>query len=403
MHFYLRFLAALGGLMCELASAKTVEIEQIATLPIPHPAFVKFLSDGPEGHPEILVSSFSMFGGTRVSSVHLAALSDRSVSSDDIRVVNDSLIWPNEISEVPESVSGPNHVAVATGFLVPGRSTGAVALLDLTTGETIEVTTPKKGWFYHRTVFHDMNGDGRLDIVTARAQKSILGGRNGELLWLEQPVNHLEQPWEEHFIGNGPDVYFRLIDIDQDGSQEIIAAEFFEKKLTVFWRDGAAWSRRTIDDTIGAAFDLDFSDLNGDGHTDMVVTNHEGGDRGAIYAFQIPAKFKTATWHRKTLLSGIKTELMGINQASPGTPIIWQQSHGKPHILVAGDGSTKAHWLVPRSEFIDDWSYEAKVLIDTNSTIGSMALGDVNSDGIKELFVPAYDKNQLLIFKLVNR
>ena len=49
MHFYLRFLAALGWLTCELASAKTVEIKKIATLPIPHPAFVKFLSDGPDG------------------------------------------------------------------------------------------------------------------------------------------------------------------------------------------------------------------------------------------------------------------------------------------------------------------------------------------------------------------
>jgi hypothetical protein len=31
------------------------------------------------------------------------------------------------------------------------------------------ITQEKKGWFYHRALLHDVNGDGTMDIVTSRA------------------------------------------------------------------------------------------------------------------------------------------------------------------------------------------------------------------------------------------
>ncbi len=31
------------------------------------------------------------------------------------------------------------------------------------------ITVEKKGWFYHRALLFDVNGDGSMDIVTARA------------------------------------------------------------------------------------------------------------------------------------------------------------------------------------------------------------------------------------------
>ena len=46
-----------------------------------------------------------------------------------------------------------------------------------------------KVWFYHKTFVIDMNGDGRMDILTARSK--ITSGAlpplkaEGELLWLE--------------------------------------------------------------------------------------------------------------------------------------------------------------------------------------------------------------------------
>lgn len=394
-------LTVLGALCANGVHAAPQKAALLTTMQIPNPAFVKFLTTGPTAHPELIVSSFSMLSGTRISRVNLTKLGDQPIASEDITVMNQNLIWPNEITPVPESILGPDYVAVSTGFLVPGRSTGAVALVQLSTGEALELTTPKKGWFYHRTYFEDMNGDGRLDIVTARGTKPIMSDGQGELVWLEQPSKNPTDTWSEHLIANGPDVYFRLLDLDHDGHKEIVAAEFFSKKLSLHWREGKNWTSRTIDDSLGAAFDLAPSDLNGDGHLDLVVTNHEGKDQGAVYAYEIPSNFKEAPWPRHTLLSGIRTELRGINQASPGSPLIWNQRQGKPHILAAGDGSTKVHWLVPRSEAATDWTYEEHILLDTDSTIGSMSLGDAHDDGSVDLFVPAYDRSQIHVLRMV--
>ena len=49
-----------------------------------------------------------------------------------------------------------------------------------------------------------MNGDGLLDIVTARAKKPIFGASKGELIWLEQPSSgEVLTYWKEHLITEG--------------------------------------------------------------------------------------------------------------------------------------------------------------------------------------------------------
>ena len=51
----------------------------------------------------------------------------------------------------------------------------------------------------------DMNGDGLLDVLTARATKPIVGTQSGEMLWLEQPASNplSGDAWTEHVISSG--------------------------------------------------------------------------------------------------------------------------------------------------------------------------------------------------------
>ena len=58
------------------------------------------------------------------------------------------------------------------------------------------------------------------------------------------------------------------------------------------------------------------------------------------------------------------------------------------------------HLLIAKSEDSSDWKYEEKILLDTSSTIGTIAFDDVDDDGSLELFVPAYDDSLVHIFKL---
>ncbi len=388
------------------AAAKFAMPRLLGKLEVSKPAFLSLEETGSSGGKSLIVSSFNPFGGDRITVVedvgsHMA--NPGGATFVDMGAVR----WPNETRMVPgEMLSGGADgelLAVAGGFLVPGKSTGAITLVGMASKRQFKITHDKKGWFYHRVEFVDMNGDGRLDVLTARATKPIIGASKGELVWLEHPADDaLAGAWKEHVLAEGPDVHFRLADLDGDGSAEIVATEFFSKRLSLWWREGGRWEGRIIDDALGSAFDVQVVDLNRDGNFDLLVTNHEADAAAAVFAYVVPKDLRGGPFERHTLLQGIETRQGGIRQASPGAAVAFQPyskvSAGKPFILVNGDGSQRAHLLVPRSQDKGDWSYEERILLDAKATVGMSAVGDVDGDGWTEIFVPAYDKNEIHTF-----
>jgi hypothetical protein len=382
-------------------SADTPQL--LGKIPVKSPAFLSLIDGVTPGTKDLMISSFGISGDDKILSVSL--LPDQLSQASELKAtkITDQLTWPNSIAVVPDEIAGPNLFVVGTGFLVPGRTTGEIAIVDQISGKSHRMTTPKKDWFYHKIEWVDINRDGRLDMIAARAKKSMFGPGVGELLWLEQPsLDALANPWQEHVIAQGPDVHFVSLDLNSDGHKEIVAAEFFSKKLSVHWQSSdLVWHSRVIDASLGNAFDVLAEDINLDGRKDLVVTNHQGDSSASVYAYEVPSDFTRSAWTKHTLLTGIKTEVPSINAASPGSPLIWHQKPGqKPHILVAGDGSAKVHWLVPNSADQDGWDYDSRVLLKTSSTIGSMAIGDVDGDGSMELFVPAYDENFVYVLRM---
>eukprot|EP01102_Stenamoeba_stenopodia_P003702 TRINITY_DN1385_c0_g1_i1.p2 TRINITY_DN1385_c0_g1~~TRINITY_DN1385_c0_g1_i1.p2 ORF type:complete len:228 (+),score=39.95 TRINITY_DN1385_c0_g1_i1:111-794(+) len=90
--------------------------------------------------------------------------------------------WPNQAIAAPYDVFNASVLVAAGGFLVPGKSTGGVYLFNLDLKQNLKISTDKSGWFYHRTVFLDVDGDGLQDIITARATKPIFGSAGSELV-----------------------------------------------------------------------------------------------------------------------------------------------------------------------------------------------------------------------------
>ena len=78
-------------------------------------------------------------------------------------------------------------VAVPDGFLVPLKTKGSVTLFDLddvsTKGQGHEITKHGEQWFYHRVEWRDMDKDGDLDILTARADRPIIPMLMGECFY----------------------------------------------------------------------------------------------------------------------------------------------------------------------------------------------------------------------------
>ena len=108
---------------------------------------------------------------------------------------------------------------------------------------------------------------------------------------------------------------------------------------------------------------------------------------------------------RHTLLTGIETRQKGIKQASPGTilafhPVkVMPNSSTKPWILVSGDGSQRAHLLVPaKGAEQDDWTYAEHIIWNAESTVGQSTVGDLDDDGQMEIMIPAYDTNKVAVF-----
>ena len=350
---------------------------------------------------DLYVSSFGPFRDGNIFKVN--NISDQ-IQAESTEVSNSlaGLKWPNEIAEVPNEVFGRHTYTVADGFLVPGKGTGSITVFNTDNDVSFKITKDKGGFFYHRVIWHDMNGDGLLDAITARAKKPMIGRASGELLWLEQPVNNKAGVWKEHIMVNGPDVHFRIKDLNGDGQIEIVATNFFHKKLWLVTKSDGEWTKHLIDGNMGKPFDIELHDLNNDGKLDLLATNHENDDKAAVFGYEIPADL-TSEWKRHTLYSGFKTLQKGVGQGSPGEALAIHpnknDTSSKPVILVAGDGSQKAHMLTPVSQDSNSWEYTEEVVVDVGCTVGKLAIEDVDFDGYMEIFVPAYDKDKIHVLE----
>lgn len=371
------------------------------------PAFlgIERLVDGE--NPSLVVTSFGFTGNDTISVIRDLPTVIRGVSTAKTETLTTSVVWPNQARVVPAEIFAFNAMVAVGGFFpIPWKSTGSVNIINLdNNNQTVQISRDKKGWWYHNAIWRDMNGDGRLDILTARARKGMFGGGGGELLWLEQPAsNALGGYWQEHVLTEGPDVYFALEDLDGDGIEEIIATEFNAKRLTMYTQGTDGKLKRTIiDANVGSAFAVTVVDLNRDGSKELLVTNHENrSDESAVFAYEIPNNIEDGDWTRHTLLTGLITQ-GGVGQASPGhaLPIHPNTEHAAteaPWIVVSGDGSREAYLLKPNPTEDNPWAYSSDTILKTGGIVGKPAFADVDGDGNTELFIPAYDDNRIHVF-----
>lgn len=361
-----------------------------------------------------------------------------NVENGELVSLNDrtskAIKWPNEVASIPtqsSETSLEDALLVTDGFLVPGKDKGGlyvvrnpgnavsewrVSLTGITNlrGETLNAD--ENNWFYHRAIFMDLTGDGRKSILAARAKFPLLQGGNeddgsaskggkGELVWLERPRPHSydgesgtpldkdgtvfdpfsakNTPWKLRVLDEGPDVTFSVADLDgEDDTVEIIASQFFGKRLTLhslqIGVDPKIVFRRVIDHGCGSAFSSVLADLDGladvrrsdllprvvdngstvatskegDAFSHVLVTSHECSyadgvegkpksddsnngaeprqlydgyeiDGGSLFAYRIPkgrGNWKSQPWRRSVVATGFKVQGQLGNMISPGAP-----------------------------------------------------------------------------------
>jgi len=326
---------------------------------------------------------------------------------DNVFVSDRKMKWPNILNRLPTEYG--DYIVIPDGFLPPLKSDGNIFLAN-STGGLFRISPAEKGACYHETEFHDFNGDGLLDILTARFVKSgfPLPKFDGDLLWYENPgVSQITSEWKQHIITQGPDVIFKSI--PYEGGLAIFCTEFFSKQLTVklVSAQGVLKDSRVIDEKVGKPFAVSYEDLDGDGIAELLVTNHQDEKddiKAGIFAYEIPSDLLKGNFKRHTLAQDVTN--LKVTDPGAGSPGIanafypqLNMTTGPKHIVAAGDGSFDVWHLAPTST---RFQYEVSI-IEFEGTTGQMLLHDFDNDGIMDILVPDNDewKLQLITFEQV--
>lgn len=162
--------------------------------------------------------------------------------------------------------------------------------------------------YTHGLGLGDINLDGRKDVLI----------REG---WWEAPANPKQANWTFHQAELGEECsQMYTMDLDGDGDQDVISSS--AHKYGIWWheqeKDGEGkmtWKRHEISKAFSQTHGLALSDINGDGHPDLVTGKryfaHNGKDPGAfepavLYWFEYkPGKVPTWIPHQIDDNSGV--------------------------------------------------------------------------------------------------
>jgi hypothetical protein len=125
----------------------------------------------------------------------------------------------------------------------------------------------------------DVNGDGRMDIISAQSEGNLTGPvPPGGLIWWQAPTDRRNGAWIKHTIdANMIDVHRIAIgDMDKNGTTDIIVAEQDQaplRRVTVYYNDGnGVLTPETISNSEG--HNIWVGDITGTGTLEIFNSGH---------------------------------------------------------------------------------------------------------------------------------
>jgi hypothetical protein len=178
---------------------------------------------------------------------------------------------------IVEDIDGDGDLDVLINHWAHEEGQG-VTWLELLDGPEFAVHVIGTEGNEHGCGLGDINGDGRLDIITPRG-------------WYEAPVNRSTEDWVFHADYSLPEgvsasIRMPVIDVNGDGLNDIIVGNGHGYGL--FWleqrvaEDGTrTFEQHVIDDSIGQVHTVILADVNQNGKLDLVTGKRLRGHAGA--------------------------------------------------------------------------------------------------------------------------
>jgi hypothetical protein len=240
--------------LCARVSSEFTDFKLISSIDFENPAFLDFVTLQNEQTVDMTVTIFSASNPGKANLVKniTQAFVDPSYSQSlTTDVVGDDFLWPNVFEKIPASAFSEDRkrmlcsgqdctlMTLGDGFLVPGHQTGSIYIQPVHASgmpniDAIKIATEEKFWYYHSPQWVDIDGDGLLDIISARAYTNNIGSTKGELVWFKQPASAdaVTSPWKMSSLHEGPDILI-LLDTSVEGLISVYSPEFWGEKLSL--------------------------------------------------------------------------------------------------------------------------------------------------------------------------
>lgn len=130
-----------------------------------------------------------------------------------------------------------------------------------------------------RHVIADLTKDGKLDVVIGEC-------RSGDVMWLHNfDAKQITSPWKQKFIAKGGlrNTYdYVVADFDKDKDADVAALSYMNGNIVWFENDGnpandTEWAAHIIATGLGELQTMRGGDFDGDGDTDVLVTQRMAG------------------------------------------------------------------------------------------------------------------------------
>ncbi|CAN5910305.1 hypothetical protein BH23PLA1_BH23PLA1_12620 [soil metagenome] len=237
-------------------------------------------------------------------------------------------------------------------------------------------------------VFIDLDGDGAVDVVSSCEGRT----RSVFVHWAPSDPDEYLNPvaWQTEAFpaleGQAQWMYALPLQIDgKNGVDLVLGAK--EQGAPIGWlqspenpRELAAWQWHPLSEA-GWIMSLIGYDMNGNGQTDILASDRKGPDRGVFWLENPgPAPEQTRPWTRQAI-GGENREVMFLNLAH-------LDGDGRPDVIAATRGDELLGFL-RRSYEPGGWERFSIPLPESFGTGKGVAVGDVNLDGRNDVVVTA--------------